>query len=98
MHETTTTEQSPPTHKEPSCDTDSSPSPKDSLTSTYHEIPKVLKKKIGPFSYRLNDVIGSGFTSKVYRGYKSNDKSSVVAIKVISLESMRPHRRQLLEN
>jgi serine/threonine protein kinase len=55
------------------------------------------KKRIGPYSYKLNEVIGSGFSSVVYRGYKDNDKSQVVAIKVVQLHGMRSHRRLLLE-
>jgi predicted Ser/Thr protein kinase len=56
------------------------------------------KKRIGPYSYRLADVIGSGFSSTVYKGYKDNDKSQVVALKVVKITDMKDHRRKLLEN
>lgn len=56
------------------------------------------KKRIGPYSYRLTDVIGSGFSSTVYKGYKDNDKSQVVALKVVKTTDMKDHRRKLLEN
>jgi len=56
------------------------------------------KKRIGPYSYRLTDVIGSGFSSTVYKGYKDNDKSQVVALKVVKISDMKDHRRKLLEN
>jgi hypothetical protein len=56
------------------------------------------KKRIGPYSYRLSDVIGSGFSSIVYKGYKDNDKSKVVALKVVNINNMKEHRRKLLEN
>ena len=61
------------------------------------EVPVQLsKKRIGPYSYKLCDVIGSGFSSVVYKGCKDNDKSQVVAIKVVQLKDMPSHRRQLL--
>jgi len=53
---------------------------------------------VGPYSYHLNDVIGSGFSSVVYRGLKDNDKRQVVALKVVQLHNMSSHRRMLLEN
>jgi len=56
------------------------------------------KKRIGPYSYRLSEVIGSGFSSTVYRGWKDNDKSQVVALKVVKISDMTEHRRKLLEN
>jgi predicted Ser/Thr protein kinase len=46
----------------------------------------------------LTDVIGSGFSSTVYKGYKDNDKSQVVALKVVKISDMKDHRRKLLEN
>ena len=56
------------------------------------------KKRVGPYSYKLNDIIGSGFTSTVYKGIKDNDKSQIVAIKVVNLNNMKPHRKNLLDN
>jgi hypothetical protein len=57
-----------------------------------------MKKRVGPFSYYQNDVIGRGFSSVVYRGIRDNDKTQQIALKVIALEGMSPHRRLLLEN
>jgi serine/threonine protein kinase len=51
---------------------------------------------VGPYSYRLNQVIGSGFSSTVYRGCRNNDKAQVVAIKVVHLVGMKPHRQAML--
>ena len=59
---------------------------------------KPLKKRIGPFSFYLNDVIGRGFSSVVYKGVRDNDKAQAVALKVVGLEGMSPHRRLLLDN
>lgn len=59
---------------------------------------KPMKKRIGPFSFYLHDVIGRGFSSVVYRGIRDNDKAQQVALKVITLEGMSSHRRLLLEN
>lgn len=46
---------------------------------------KHSKKRIGPFSFYLHDVIGRGFSSVVYRGVKDNDRSQSVALKVVPL-------------
>jgi hypothetical protein len=59
---------------------------------------KHSKKRIGPFSFYLHDVVGRGFSSVVYRGARDNDKNQAVALKVVPLEEMSPHRRLLLEN
>jgi|JI10StandDraft_1071094.scaffolds.fasta_scaffold332075_1 hypothetical protein len=32
------------------------------------------KKRIGCYSYNLNDCIGSGYSSQVYKGYKNDSK------------------------
>lgn len=56
------------------------------------------KKRVGPYSYKLADVIGSGFSSVVYKGIKDNDRTQVVAIKVIQLHKMKSHHRRLLDN
>jgi hypothetical protein len=57
-----------------------------------------MKKRIGPFTYYQKDVIGRGFSSVVYRGIRDKDKTQQVALKVIALEGMSPHRQLLLEN
>lgn len=59
---------------------------------------KPLKKRIGPFSFYLQDVIGRGFSSVVYRGVRDNEKTQAVALKVVALEGMSAHRRLLLDN
>jgi serine/threonine-protein kinase ULK/ATG1 len=48
-------------------------------------VSKKLKKRIGPFSFYLSDIIGQGYSSFVYKGIKDNDKQQVVAIKVIDI-------------
>jgi hypothetical protein len=53
---------------------------------------------VGPYSYYLNDIIGTGFTSTVYRGIKDDDKNQIVAMKVIQLADMTSHRRELLDS
>ncbi len=53
---------------------------------------------MGPYSYYLNDIIGTGFTSTVYRGIKDDDKNQIVAMKVIQLADMTSHRRELLDS
>lgn len=58
----------------------------------------LTKKRIGPYSYYLNDIIGEGYSSTVYRGIKNNLKSTSYAIKVINLISMSSAKRKLLDN
>jgi serine/threonine-protein kinase ULK/ATG1 len=43
-------------------------------------------------------VIGSGFSSVVYRGWKDNDRSQLFALKVVKTGEMKEHRRRMLEN
>ena len=57
-----------------------------------------IKKKIGPYYYHLNDCIGSGYSSQVYRGYLQKDSQSVFAIKVIQLKDLDKANLELLEN
>ncbi len=47
-----------------------------------------LRKRIENYSYGLNDRIGVGFSSTVYRGANESTKDQV-AIKVIDLKSIR---------
>ncbi len=96
MSQTARTETSISFQKEHNHDTDSSLNrsqgpQSDPMTST-----KFSKKRVGPYCYRLSDVIGSGFSSTVSKGYKDNDKNQLVAIKVVKLKDMKAHRRQLL--
>ena len=56
------------------------------------------KKRIGCYSYHLNDCIGSGYSSQVYRGCKNDNKDVIYAIKVIKLAKMSKGNYQLLQN
>jgi hypothetical protein len=47
-----------------------------------------LRKKIEDYSYGLNDRIGKGFSSCVFRGLNEKTREQV-AIKVIDLKSIR---------
>ena len=33
-----------------------------------NELKKVIKKQIGDYSFDMNDIIGEGYSSKVYKG------------------------------
>lgn len=44
-----------------------------------------LKKTIANYVFDTSEIIGSGYTSKVYKGI-NNSNNQTVAIKVISLE------------
>lgn len=55
-----------------------------------------MKKRIGPYSFYLTDVIGQGYSSFVYRGIKDNDKKQVVAIKVVDIGKMTSLSKKLL--
>lgn len=55
-----------------------------------------MKKRIGPYSFYLTDLIGQGYSSFVYKGIKDNDKQQLVAIKVVDIEKMNSHRKKLL--
>jgi hypothetical protein len=67
-----------------------------SETRTNQTMGKAQKKRIGPYSYKLNDILGYGFSSIVYRGCKDDDKRQVVALKVVKTAGMAKHRRNLL--
>lgn len=56
------------------------------------------KKRIGNYFYYLNDCIGSGYSSQVFKGYKNDNKEVIFAIKVIRLSSMSKGNYQLLKN
>lgn len=64
-----------------------------------NEVPNAhRKKRIGSYSYYLDDVIGSGFSSRVYRGIKNDMKDVKYAIKVINLSKMSKGNYSLLQN
>lgn len=56
------------------------------------------KKRIGCYSYNLGDLIGSGYSSQVYKGRKNDNKETLYAIKVIKLATMSKGNYQLLQN
>lgn len=52
------------------------------MTSTF------TRKKIEGYSYGLNDVIGKGYSSHVYKG-RNDDNNHPAAIKVIDLRMLK---------
>jgi len=56
------------------------------------------KKRIGCYFYYLNDCIGSGYSSQVFKGYKNDNREIIYAIKVIRLSTMSKGNYQLLKN
>lgn len=70
-----------------------------STNTTNKDMPlNFTKKKIGCYSYHLNDCIGSGYSSQVFRGCKNDNKDIKYAIKVIKLSKMSKGNYQLLQN
>jgi hypothetical protein len=55
------------------------------------------RKKIENFSYGLNDVIGKGYSSHVFKG-RNDDTSDSVAIKVIDLRLLKNDINRILLN
>lgn len=53
------------------------------------------RKKIQNYSYGLNDVIGKGYSSHVYRG-RNDENSQNVAIKVIDLKMLKNEINRIL--
>ena len=53
------------------------------------------RKKIENYSYGLNDVIGKGYSSQVYKG-KNQDSEENVAIKVIDMHMLKNDINKLL--
>jgi serine/threonine-protein kinase ULK2 len=53
------------------------------------------RKKIENYSYGLNDVIGKGYSSHVYRG-RNDDTNENVAIKVIDLKMLKNEINKIL--
>lgn len=78
-------------------ETDSSLNRGDSVAEAPSLPARPLKKRIGPYSFHLSEVIGRGFSSVVYRGVREEDRAQQVALKVVQLEGMGAHRRLLLE-
>lgn len=46
------------------------------------------KKRIGPYSFHLKNIIGSGYGGRVYKGIRDNNKTVWYAIKIIKLKDM----------
>ena len=55
------------------------------------------RKKIEKFSYGLNDVIGKGYSSHVFKG-RNDDSDENVAIKVIDLRLLKNDINRILLN
>ncbi|CAD8145195.1 unnamed protein product [Paramecium pentaurelia] len=63
-----------------------------------NEHKEVIRKQIGDYCFNMNDIIGEGYSSKVYKGIHMVTHQ-VVAIKVISLENYNsPIQKSLLQN
>ncbi|CAD8166199.1 unnamed protein product [Paramecium octaurelia] len=63
-----------------------------------NENKEVIRKQIGDYNFDMNDIIGEGYSSKVYKGIHMSTHQ-VVAIKVISLETYNsPIQKSLLSN
>jgi serine/threonine protein kinase len=56
------------------------------------------RKRIENYSYSLADVIGSGYSSKVYRGREESSRELPVALKVIDMKALKNdvHRTLLM--
>ncbi|CAK75830.1 unnamed protein product (macronuclear) [Paramecium tetraurelia] len=62
------------------------------------EAKQQIQKSVYKYSYLLNDILGEGYSSKVYKGIH-NDTGQVVAIKVINLQTLvTPISQSLLKN
>lgn len=53
------------------------------------------RKKIENYSYGLNDVIGKGYSSHVYKG-RNDDSDQNVAVKVIDLKMLKNEINRIL--
>ncbi|CAD8059728.1 unnamed protein product [Paramecium primaurelia] len=62
------------------------------------EAKQQIQKTVYKYSYFLNDILGEGYSSKVYKGIH-NDTKQVVAIKVINFQTLvTPISQSLLKN
>lgn len=64
----------------------------------HHSSEPLAKKRIGEYSYYPSHIIGSGYSSNVYKCKRRNDKSVTLAIKVIRLANMSKGNFELLQN
>jgi serine/threonine protein kinase len=53
------------------------------------------RKKIENYSYGLNDVIGKGYSSQVYKG-RNDETSESVAVKVIDMRLLKNDINKIL--
>lgn len=53
------------------------------------------RKKIENYSFALNDAIGKGYSSQVYRG-RNDDDNENVAVKVIDLKLLKNDINKIL--
>ena len=56
------------------------------------------KKRIGPYSFYQQDLIGSGTSGKVYKCIKNNKKEEIFAIKVVKLKEISRPTQKLLKS
>lgn len=53
---------------------------------------------MGDYAYYLADLIGSGYSSQVYKCHHREQRNNLYAIKVIKLSRMTKGNYQLLQN
>lgn len=54
------------------------------------------KKKVGEYAYYLKDIIGSGYSSQVFKCHRRNEPTQTLAIKVIKLSKLAKANLQFL--
>lgn len=54
--------------------------------------------RVGAYKYQEIQILGKGYSSKVYKCYHISDKDKIYAIKVISLKKFKNSNLKLLEN
>lgn len=53
---------------------------------------------VGPYRFKEQDLIGKGFSSKVYKAYHSQREGETFAIKVINLSKFKSSNLTMLQN
>lgn len=55
-------------------------------------------QRVGSYKYREQDLLGKGFSSKVYKAYHINNSDERYAIKVINLKKFKASNIAMLES
>lgn len=53
---------------------------------------------VGPYQFKEQDLIGKGFSSRVYKAYHSQKEDEIYAIKVINLAKFKSSNLAMLQN